>query len=71
MVPIPSPRKDSNASPLGWLTRSSSNWLPPLLGTGGFLLLWQLFSMSGVIALPAPSSLFTEERTRILIFYPC
>ena len=26
--------------------------------------------MSGVIALPAPSSLFTEERTRILIFYP-
>ena len=70
MVPIPSPRKDSNASPLGWLTRSSSNWLPPLLGTGGFLLIWQLLSMSGVIALPAPSSLFTEERTRILIFYP-
>ena len=70
MVPIPSPRKGSNASPLGWLTRSSSNWLPPLLGTGGFLLLWQLFSMSGVIALPAPSSLFTEERTRTLIFYP-
>jgi bicarbonate transport system permease protein len=70
MVPIPSPRKGSNSSPLGWLTRSSSNWLPPLLGTGGFLLLWQLFSMSGVIALPAPSSLFTEERTRTLIFYP-
>jgi bicarbonate transport system permease protein len=70
MVPIPSPRKGSNASPLGWLTRSSSNWLPPLLGTGGFLLIWQLLSSAGVIALPAPSSLFTEERTRTLIFYP-
>jgi bicarbonate transport system permease protein len=70
MVPIPSPRKGSNASPLGWLTRSSSNWLPPLLGTGGFVLLWQLLSSAGVIALPAPSSLFTEERTRTLIFYP-
>jgi bicarbonate transport system permease protein len=70
MVPIPSPRKGPNASPLGWLTRSSGNWLPPLLGTGGFVLLWQLLSMAGVIALPAPTSLFTEERTRILIFYP-
>ncbi len=70
MVPVPSPRKSPNASPLGWLTRSSANWLPPLLGTGGFLLLWQLLSISGAIALPAPSSLLTEERTRTLIFYP-
>jgi len=70
MVPVPSPRKGSNASPLGWLTRSSASWLPPLLGTGGFLLLWQLLSISGAIALPAPSSLLTEERTRTLILYP-
>jgi bicarbonate transport system permease protein len=41
-----------------------------LLGTGCFLLLWQLLSVTGVIALPAPTSLFTEERTRTLIFYP-
>ncbi|MCX5930541.1 MAG: nitrate ABC transporter permease, partial [Cyanobacteria bacterium] len=70
MVPT-SPRRPGVASnPLGWLTRSSGTWLPPLLGTGGFLLLWQILSSAGVIALPAPSSLFTEERTRTLILYP-
>jgi bicarbonate transport system permease protein len=70
MVPTPASRKAASSSPLGWLTKSSANWLPPLLGTGGFLLLWQILSMTGLIALPAPASLFTEERTRTLILYP-
>jgi bicarbonate transport system permease protein len=70
MVPTSQRRPGVAANPLGWLTRSSGQWLPPLLGVGGFLLLWQILSMSGLIALPSPSSLFTEERTRTLIFYP-
>ncbi len=70
MVPIPTPRKGPNSSPLGWLTRSSSNWLPPLLGIGGFLLIWQLSFSTGLSRLPGPLSLFTEERTRALIFDP-
>ncbi|MCT0198449.1 nitrate ABC transporter permease [Synechococcus sp. CS-1325] len=70
MVPTSSRRPGASSSPLRWLARSSGNWLPPLLGIGGFLLLWQILSSLQLIALPAPSSLFTEERTRNLILYP-
>ncbi len=70
MVSTTQRRTGAGSSPLAWLTRNSGSWLPPLLGTGGFLLLWQILSSAGVIALPSPSSLFTEERTRILILYP-
>ncbi len=70
MVPTSQRRPGSASGPLAWLTRSSAAWLPPLLGTGGFLLLWQILSSTQLIALPSPSSLFTEERTRILILYP-
>ncbi len=66
----PSTPKKSAVNPLVWLMRNQGNWLPPVLGIGGFLLLWQLTSSFGVTRLPSPSSLFTEERTRILIFYP-
>jgi bicarbonate transport system permease protein len=31
---------------------------------------WQILSSAQLIALPSPLSLFTEERTRILILYP-
>ncbi|MCT0209927.1 MAG: nitrate ABC transporter, permease protein [Cyanobium sp.] len=70
MVPTSSRRPGASSSPLKWVARSSGNWLPPLLGIGGFLLVWQILSSLQLIALPAPSSLFTEERTRTLILYP-
>jgi len=70
MVSINSTSKGTTASPVSKLLRSTGNWLPPFLGVGSFLLVWQILSMTGVIALPAPTSLFTEERTRNLILYP-
>ncbi len=45
-------------------------WLPSLAGIVGFLILWQFLSSVGLTKLPAPSSLFTETRTRELLLYP-
>jgi bicarbonate transport system permease protein len=50
--------------------KNSNNIILPLIGTLIFLLLWQLVSMSGVTRLPGPLSLFTDQRTRDLLFYP-
>jgi bicarbonate transport system permease protein len=70
MVPTTQRRSGAPSSPLSWLLRQRSNWLPPLLGIGGFLLIWQLSFSTGLSRLPGPLSLFTEERTRSLIFDP-
>ncbi|MDB9513309.1 nitrate ABC transporter permease [Kamptonema animale CS-326] len=50
--------------------KNSHNILPPILGVLGFLFVWQFLSSSGIIKLPGPSSLWTDERTRILLMYP-
>ena len=70
MVTIPTPRKGPISSPLSRLRRSASGWLPPLLGVGGFLLLWQLLNSFGLTKLAGPLSLWTEERTRELLLNP-
>lgn len=44
--------------------------VPPLLGIGAFLLLWEIVSSFPGMRLPGPSSLFTDERTRTLLLYP-
>lgn len=50
--------------------KNSHNILPPILGILGFLFVWQFLSSSGIIKLPGPISLWTDERTRILLMYP-
>ena len=50
--------------------RIRQNILPPILGLLGFLLIWQFLSGTGIIKLPPPTSVWTEERTRILLLYP-
>lgn len=50
--------------------KNSPNILPPILGVIGFLLVWQLLSGLGIIKLPGPLSVWTDERTRILLMYP-
>lgn len=48
----------------------TQNFLPPIIGIFSFLILWQICSMTGLIKLPPPSSLWTDERTRIYLMYP-
>jgi bicarbonate transport system permease protein len=44
--------------------------LPPLVGILAFLIVWQFLAGVGLIKLPQPSSLLTNERTRIYLMYP-
>ncbi|MEM7761464.1 MAG: nitrate ABC transporter permease [Cyanobacteria bacterium P01_A01_bin.40] len=53
-----------------WWSKNSQSVLPPLIGVLGFLLVWQLFSSSGLTRLPGPLSVWTDERTRELLLYP-
>jgi bicarbonate transport system permease protein len=48
----------------------SGNIIPPILGILGFLILWQLAAVTGLIKLPPPTDLITNERTRIYLLYP-
>lgn len=50
--------------------KNAQNIILPLLGTLGFLIVWQLISFSGLTRLPGPLSVITNEQTRILLMYP-
>jgi bicarbonate transport system permease protein len=52
------------------LDKFIQNILPPLIGILGFLIVWQFLAMVGLIKLPPPSSLLTNERTRTYLLYP-
>ena len=50
--------------------KNSKNIVPPLIGIFSFLFVWQLLSAIGITRLPGPLSVWTDERTRILLMYP-
>lgn len=44
--------------------------LPPIAGILGFMVLWQIFSSTGVIKLPGPWDILNDKDSQTLIFYP-
>jgi bicarbonate transport system permease protein len=61
----------NNANPFAkFWKKNGKNILPPLVGIIGFLIVWQLLTAIGLIKLPGPISLITNERTRIYLMYP-
>lgn len=63
--------RNGNSNPLlQFWQKQSGNIIPAIAGFIAFLIVWQLFASSGLTRLPGPLSLFTEERTRILLLYP-
>ena len=69
----PTSTKGDRPAPTGialWWKNNRKVILPPICGVGGFLLFWQLSASLGLTKLAGPLSLFTEERTRELLFYP-
>ncbi|CAK6697248.1 Bicarbonate transport system permease protein CmpB [Synechococcus sp. CBW1107] len=70
MVSVPQPSAGSSKNPIRWLMLNRSTWLYPLLGVGGFLLVWQISASLNLTRLPGPLSLWTNERTRELLLYP-
>lgn len=63
-------RKKTGNPILDFWYKNSQNILPPLVGLLGFLVIWQMASMIGLIKLPPPSDIITNERTRIYLMYP-
>lgn len=63
-------RKKTNNPLLDFWYKNSKNIVPPLIGIIGFLAVWQIASMAGLIKLPPPSDLITNERTRLYLMYP-
>lgn len=63
-------RKRTGNPILNFWNKNSHNILPPLMGFLGFLIIWQMVSMIGLIKLPPPSDIITNERTRIYLMYP-
>ncbi len=61
--------KPSSAAKPFWNSRTQDILLP-IMGTLGFLIVWQMFSSSGLTRLPGPTSLWTDTRTRQLLMYP-
>ncbi|BAU41736.1 nitrate ABC transporter permease [Leptolyngbya sp. O-77] len=49
---------------------SASNFILPVLGILAFLIVWQILSSTGLIALPGPLQVITDERSRYLITHP-
>ncbi|MEB3263439.1 MAG: nitrate ABC transporter permease [Synechococcus sp.] len=62
--------RGGSGGPWRALLRSRRQWLPPILGIGGFLIAWQISASLGLTRLPGPLSLWTNERTRELLLYP-
>ena len=61
----------NNRSALGdWWKKQSQNILPPLIAILIFLVIWQLASSIGIVKIPGPTSMITEQRTRIYLMYP-
>lgn len=54
---------------LDFWNKNSHNILPHLMGFLGVLIIWQMVSMIGLIKLPPPSDIITNERTRIYLMY--
>ena len=52
------------------VTKLVKDLTPPTIAIVAFLVIWEALSKSGITLLPGPSSLFTDERTRTLLFYP-
>ncbi|MEA5496375.1 nitrate ABC transporter permease [Limnoraphis robusta] len=67
-------KRSSGSNPTDFIRsfwdKNSKDIIPPLIGTLAFLLIWQLISWTGITRLPGPLSVWTDERTRILLMYP-
>jgi bicarbonate transport system permease protein len=50
--------------------KNAQNWVLPIIGLLGFLFLWQILSNIGLIKLPSPINILSEESTRYLLLNP-
>jgi len=63
-------KRNGNNALEKWWRKNSQNILAPIIGILAFLVIWQFCSMVGLIKLPPPTALWTNERTRTYLMYP-
>lgn len=64
-----SSRNSSNALSKFW-QKNAQNWVLPIIGLLGFLIVWQTLSSTGLVKLPGPVNIISEKSTRNLLLYP-
>jgi bicarbonate transport system permease protein len=69
-VTLPNPPRSSSFSLQKFLKTPLANILLPIAGIAGFLLIWQILSAIGIISLPSPWNVLTDERSQFLILNP-
>ncbi len=62
-------RNSSNSLAKFW-QKNAQNWVLPIIGLLGFLVVWQLLSSSGILRLPGPINIVSQKSTRELLLYP-
>jgi bicarbonate transport system permease protein len=62
-------RNSSNAI-AKFLQKNAQNWVLPIIGLLGFLIVWQILSSTGLVKLPGPWNIMSEKSTRNLLLYP-
>ncbi len=50
--------------------KALTSMLPGIAGVLGFLVVWQLLAGTGILRLPGPWDVWTDERSRYLILHP-
>lgn len=64
-------RNGTTGNPVGdFWKKYSQDIIPPIIGILAFLAVWQLGSTIGLIKLPGPLEVITNERTRTYLMYP-
>ncbi len=62
-------RNSSSALAKFW-QKNAQNWVLPIIGLLGFLIVWQVLSSVGLVKLPGPWDIISEKSTRTLLLYP-
>jgi bicarbonate transport system permease protein len=64
-------RNSATGNPVGEIWKKySKDFIPAIMGVLVFLAVWQLLSTTGLIKLPGPIEVVTNERTRTYLMYP-
>ncbi|NJK62914.1 MAG: nitrate ABC transporter permease [Synechococcaceae cyanobacterium SM2_3_1] len=67
---VPVSTKGTRSVPMPAFLKHLQALIPPLVGTLGFLLIWQILSGSNLIRLPGPWDVVADERSRFLLLNP-
>jgi bicarbonate transport system permease protein len=70
-LPVRGKSRSSRPNPFASLLKSKyADWILPIVGILGFLVIWQIVASIGLISLPGPLQVLMDERSQYLILHP-